>query len=65
MEKIEYWSSQNSHVSKKYGYFDAAQMFGLQVTLSQVLTLALQRKPFAFELIFCWANAGFFTFTMI
>jgi len=25
--------------------------------------LVLQRKPFAFELYFCWANAGFFTFT--
>jgi len=21
----------------------------------------LQRKPFALELFFCWANAGFFT----
>jgi len=25
--------------------------------------LVLQRKPFAFELYFCWANAGFITFT--
>ena len=26
-------------------------------------SLVLQRKPFAFELFFCWANAGFFTFS--
>ena len=25
--------------------------------------LVLQRKPFAFELFFCWENAGFFTFS--
>ena len=25
--------------------------------------LVLQRKPFAFELFFCWASAGFFTFS--
>ena len=25
--------------------------------------LVLQRKPFAFELFFSWANAGFFTFS--
>jgi len=25
--------------------------------------VVLQRKPFAFEIIFCLANAGFFTFS--
>jgi len=25
--------------------------------------LVLQRKPFTSELFFCWANAGFFTFS--
>jgi len=28
-----------------------------------VISIVLQRKPFAFELFFCWANAGFFTFS--
>jgi len=29
------------------------------------LFLVLQRKPFAFGLLFFWANAGFFSFSSI
>jgi len=31
--------------------------------ISQWLSVVLQRKPFAFQLIFFWANSGLFTFS--
>jgi len=36
-------------------------MFFCDIWMGQ--DLVLQSKPFAFELSFCWANAGFFTFS--
>jgi len=35
---------------------------GRKITLRR-MCLFLQRKPFAFELFFCLANEGFFTFS--
>jgi len=36
---------------------------GGRSTSIQGSCVVLQRKPFAFELFFCLANAGFFTFS--
>jgi len=35
----------------------------LKLLEKQLAPVVLQRKRFAFELFFCWANAGFFTFS--
>jgi len=42
---------------------DFLQLMSVRELKAQVDELVLQKKNFAFELFFCWANAGFFTFS--